>query len=107
MSGGLMLRVVLTVVCCASISATGQTWTYTRIADSTTVIPGTSGTFASFGIPSVVAGEIGFYGFNSQVHGMYRGAGGPLTVVADSATPIPGGTGNFTAFTIVERYWPS
>ncbi len=74
-------------------------FTFTKIADTSTPIPGGTGTFTAFGQrPSIDGGDVAFQGsgdpsFTQQ--GIYSTVGGPLGVVADRNTAIPGGTGNF------------
>jgi hypothetical protein len=74
-----------------------------------TPIPGSTGTFTSFGMnptidgPTVVfrgCGDVSGCGASPVQEGIYRmGAeGGGLRVVADTHTPVPGGSGNFRKF---------
>jgi hypothetical protein len=100
---------VLATAVFPSLSQT-QSWPITRIADSSTVVPGTAFTFDRFGLPACDGQAVGFSGFrdfNPTNAGMYRGSGGPLTVVADRTTPQPGQPGNFVSFASIPQYWPS
>jgi hypothetical protein len=68
-----------------------------RIADTSTPIPGGSGNFTGFLSPSISGGTVAFAGFGSGTQGgVYTGAGGPLTRIADTSTPIPGGSGTIS-----------
>lgn len=73
----------------------------TRIADTTTAIPGGTGSFTAIPVDPNLSGDgVAFMGNGSGgQQGIYRGAlSGSLTKVADKNTAIPGGTGNFTSF---------
>jgi hypothetical protein len=76
-----------------------------RIANLTTPVPGSTGTFTDFSDrPSTDGGCVAFHARiegNQRVGdpGIYTNLGGTLRVVADLNTPIPGGVGNFTDFT--------
>jgi hypothetical protein len=74
--------------------------TFTKIADTSTPIPGGAGNFTGFGIASVIdAGEVAFLGFGSAgFEGVYTSVGGPLSVVADTDTLVPGGAVEFSGF---------
>ncbi|MFM9994270.1 MAG: hypothetical protein ACKVU4_00555 [Phycisphaerales bacterium] len=97
----------LAAAACAA-SAEAQPWSYTRIADSNTLIPGTSSTFDTFNLPSIRGNVVGFAGFLDGLSeaGVYTGSGGALTVVADRHTPGPGGP-NFIGFFQATGVWPS
>ncbi len=81
--------------------------TLQTVADTTTAIPGGTGTFTSFGDrPSTDRGATVFYGQGTAgQQGIYTDLGGTLRRVADLSTPIPNGTGTFTGFTFF--YGPS
>lgn len=72
----------------------------TRIADTTTTVPGGSGTFFLLSmLPSFDGVDTVFQGYGTAgEHGVYRTLGGSLSMVADLTTPIPGGAGLFTRF---------
>lgn len=76
--------------------------TFTKVADTSTPIPGGSGNFGAFiGVPSISGGNVAFdgsVGSDGFMPGIYSNIGGSLNVVADEATPIPGGSGNFGNF---------
>ncbi len=97
------------LVVCAGAHA--QSWSFTRIADTSTIVPGTTSNFQNFGVPSIENGVVGLTGYRSFptpiTAGVYTGTGGSLTVVADHTTPVPGGTGNFTGFGLLTNSWPS
>jgi hypothetical protein len=73
---------------------------FTRIADTTTPVPGGTGNFTGFLEPSLDNGTVAFQGFGlSEARGIYAAdASGTLRLVADRNTPIPGGTGSFESF---------
>ena len=75
--------------------APALTFTFTKIADTSTPVPGGAGSFSSFSEPALDGGDVAFFSFQN---GIYKSIGGSLAVVADSNTPIPGGSGNFTGF---------
>jgi hypothetical protein len=85
----------------------------TRLVDTTTAIPGGSGTFTGFTALSATeqtgaaASSLVFIGrgTNGQ-QGVYRVTAPPVNVtrIADLTTPIPGGTGNFTGFVALTAY---
>jgi len=75
-----------------------QVITFTRIADTSTPIPGGAGTFTNLITPSMDNGHVAFYGSGSSGSGVYTNLTGSLTAFVNTATPIPGGTGNFTGF---------
>ncbi|GJM15644.1 MAG: hypothetical protein DHS20C13_09710 [Thermodesulfobacteriota bacterium] len=70
------------------------------VADETTAIPGGSGNFTGFGIPtSLGGGDVAFLGLgSSSQRGIYTFIAGTLAVVVNTSTAIPGGSGNFTEF---------
>ncbi len=76
-------------------------FTFTRIADTSTPIPGGAGDFTSFGqSPSIDGDDVAFQGsgdssFTQQ--GIYSTVGG-LNAVANLSTAIPSSTGFFTSF---------
>jgi hypothetical protein len=75
------------------------TFTFRKVADTNTPIPGGVGNFLSFTVPSIDFGDVAFFGNGlSGQGGVYISSGGTLNVVVDTSTPIPGGTGNFTSF---------
>ncbi len=84
----------------AAASAHAQ-WSFSRIADSATPIPGGAGTFAGpFSAPAVSAGHVVFGGnrVNGYVTGIYTNLTGPLSRVADSTATIPGTTTHYGGF---------
>jgi hypothetical protein len=79
---------------------------FTRVADTSSAVPGGSGTFSGFGAgsaaPAISGSAVVFYGRDSGsgTPGVYTGttAGGPLSVVADFHTVAPGQSGTFNFF---------
>jgi hypothetical protein len=68
-------------------------------------VPGATGKFIDFGVPSLDGGNVAFIGFDFKDNGsgvgqegIYTNIGGSLKVVADTNTPIPRGTGKFRYF---------
>jgi hypothetical protein len=98
-----LIAVLLFAICGVTNSGAAD-FTFTRIVDTTTAIPGGSGNFVSFKdlYVSVDKGDVAFDavigtdGSGNPVGGIYTYIGGNLGVVADLDTPSPGGTGNFT-----------
>jgi hypothetical protein len=64
--------------------------------DTSTPIPGGTGTFANLSGPRLSNGKVVFYGAGDTEQGFYTDASGSLQVVADLTTPVPGG-GTFDA----------
>lgn len=66
-----------------------------------TPVPGHGATFTDFASPVAASGGVAFLGLvDNAVAGVYRLAGGALSLIADAATPVPGGAGHvFAAFT--------
>lgn len=80
-----------------------QTTPFTRIADTSTPIPGASGNFVAFSNMVSVNedGDVAFSEDNFDApsnDGIHFWSAGDLSLIADFDTAIPGGTGNFTAF---------
>jgi hypothetical protein len=77
---------------------TGTGGALTKVADTSTAIPGGSlGNFTAFGTSEAIAGAtVAFRGSGSSSIGIYTATGGALTTIADTNTAIPGFTGNFT-----------
>ena len=87
------------VLAYASTCYAVPTFTFTDIADTSTVAPGTGGeTFATFGVPSINSGTVAFLGQTALVQGIYTGSGSPLSRIADTTMMAPGGGGTFTTF---------
>lgn len=89
----------------ASGKAEAVSFTFEKIVDTNTSIPGGPGTFQSFGSGvSLDNGNVAFEGTNGLPgeqgfrRGIYTNIAGRLNVVADTDTPIPDGTGNFKGF---------
>ena len=78
--------------------ARGQAFTFTKVADTSTPIPGGVGNFTEFRPPSISDGEVAFIGEGSGGQlGVYLWKNGVLSVAVDTGTLVPGGTGTFTA----------
>jgi hypothetical protein len=79
----------------------GGVWQFTEIADTSTAIPGGTGTFTNFYSPALNNGVVAFVGYggpNSTVPGIYTGTAGPVQLVANTATTAPGDTSAFNGF---------
>lgn len=86
----------------SAVFAMAQTFTFTRVVDTATPLPGGSGTFESLGTTVAIdlGGRIVFTDGGTTNKGVYLASGGTLGTIADLATAIPGGTGNFTSFNL-------
>jgi hypothetical protein len=80
----------------------GSVWSFTKVADTSTAVPGGSGTFTDFGAPSLNNGAVAFQGYggpSDTLPGIFTGtAGGPVSAVADTNTTAPGDTSKFSSF---------
>ena len=75
--------------------------TFTKVADTSTLIPDGSGSFASLGSASIDNGRVVFVGSGASGQtGIYEYSNGQLSMRVNQDTPIPGGTGGFTKFDI-------
>lgn len=74
-------------------------YVFEKIADTSTSIPGGTGTFEKLGVPSIGGGTIAFRGdgLDGQ-QGVYAWTDGVLRRIADRNTPVPGASGTFTRF---------
>lgn len=92
---------LLMVVTAVPLSA--QSFTFTKVADTATPVPGGSGTFGAFTnmISADANGNVAF-GENKGTtnNGIYLSDKGVLSRVADLNTNIPGGNGKFTGFAL-------
>jgi len=82
-----------------SATAASLSVAFTKIADTSTLIPSGSGTYASFEVsPAIDNGMVAFFGRDSgSQRGIYN-YDGSLSRVADTSTSIPSGFLNFTGF---------
>ena len=86
-----------------SCTGTSGSIAFRLLADSTTAIPGGTGSFTSFSPspalppnPCISFGNVAFFGAGSGgQQGIYAVLAGTLTKIADLNTAIPNGTGNF------------
>jgi len=75
--------------------------TFTKVADTSTLIPDGIGSFASLGSASIDNGRVVFVGSGASGQtGIYEYYNGQLSMRVNQSTPIPGGTGGFTKFDI-------
>jgi hypothetical protein len=91
----------------AEVGSAALKVSFTKIADSNTVVPGAPSSFyrfSSFFDPSIDDGTVVFRAVANVVtfFGIYISEDGALDVLADRSTPIPGGggTGKFTSLDI-------
>jgi hypothetical protein len=92
----LVIAALLGVACPPGAPAEAATFTFTKIVDSSTPIPGTENkSFGLFRPPAIDGGLIAFQGetADEDFGGVYLIENGSLTAVADQLTPIPGGSG--------------
>ena len=68
------------------------------VADTSTAVPNTGGTFSDFRSLSLDGGAVAFISLGSVVDGVYTTLGGPLRRVADATTIMPGSSVPFTDF---------
>ena len=72
---------------------------FSKIADTSTLVPDGTGTFSTFLAPAVSGNYSAFLGFDQNgIPGLYTGSQGNIAVIADDNTAIPGGSGAFTSF---------
>jgi len=90
-----------------AFGAAGQRGTYlstggslSAVADTSTAIPGGTGSFEDFlASPSVDGNAVGFVGYGPGAQsGVYRSGAGGLVAIADTATAVPGGSGALESF---------
>jgi hypothetical protein len=89
-------RQVLSLLLLVSISHSvyGQLFSFRKVADTDTPIPGAAGNFAGgFYFPALDNGRVAFFGAGDDLEGFYADASGELTRVADSTTMLPGNSG--------------
>lgn len=86
------------LVLCSTAAA--QTPVFTKIADTATVAPGSSGTFSVFAdARDISAGKVAFMAYHSAGgSGIYSFANGVLKMEADNNTAVPGTTDTFQTF---------
>lgn len=83
-------------------TAAAAEFTFTKIVDTNTPIPGWTGNFFEFADLSLDKGNVVFYGVGTWgQQGIYTTVDEMTKVIADRNTPIPGGTGNFTSFSLI------
>jgi len=72
----------------------GSHFTFTKVADTFTPIPGTAGTFLGLYTPALDNGRVAFWGEGEDGEGIYTNMTGVLTRVADTTTSLPGNFGD-------------
>jgi hypothetical protein len=82
-----------------SACALGQSWTFQRIVDTNTPVPGGTETFAAFAPPTLSDGGLSFTGVSSAAQdGVYVWHSGALHILANDHTVIPGAATHFSDF---------
>ncbi len=91
---------VLAAFAMPTLSTRAAAQTFTRIADTQTVIPGGGGRYSLFAdARSIDADSVAFYAFHDGGgSGIYLFRDGGLSVIADTGTPVPGTSDTFTTF---------
>jgi hypothetical protein len=91
----------LAVLAALGMTPTAKAQVFTKIADTSTPVPGGSGNFSMLTSTQIQISDsrVLFYHTSAAGTGAYSASisGGPISVVADTHTPIPNGTGNFTS----------
>ncbi len=85
--------------------AESGSFTFTKIVDTETPIPGGTGNFAVFGAPVFDGTTVAFRAGSCIClgqFGVYASTGGSLQKLADANTPVPGSVGNFDFFSEAE-----
>lgn len=73
--------------------------TLSTAADTTTTVPGGSGTFEAFGAPSLTGQTVVFTALDGVGNkGIYSSTGGVVNLLYNGNSLVPGGTGTFTDF---------
>ena len=110
LNGGNFPRLDSPTVVFRGQGAMGQPGLYTArqgtirvVADTSTPVPGGTGTFTDFFVEAIDGITVAFAGFDTvnQI-GLYLADQDTIRVVADTSTPVPGGTGTFTDFFVGE-----
>jgi hypothetical protein len=100
-----VLAVVLAFAFRTALADPAPGVTFTRIADTSTIIPAgqwAGEKFYGFGIPSIQNGRVAFVGApettNGTENGVYTWSNGALVLLADPSVPRPGGGPAFDRF---------
>jgi hypothetical protein len=102
-----MNRTIAASVVFLALNATApaQVVTIARIADTSTIAPGGSVAYMSFGLfPSIDGSTVSFYGTASGSSSIYTGTGAAPSTLVPAGAAIPNGTGNFTSYNQSFRY---
>ncbi len=94
------LAVVAVVSLALARGASTTDFTFTKIADTNTPVPGGTGTFSLFADARTLDGDaVAFYAFDSASRaGIYIFQDGLLDILVDENTIIPGSSDTFTGF---------
>ncbi len=87
---------ILLSMLAACHAALAQPWTFTRIVDTDTQVPGGAGTYTDFDAISIDGGRVGFIGRDSSFYfGVYDSIGGAPRRIADRFTDLPNANEKF------------
>ncbi|MCC6228031.1 MAG: hypothetical protein IT432_02270 [Phycisphaerales bacterium] len=92
-----MNRLLVTLSMLAAChAALAQPWTFTKIVDTDTQVPGGAGTYTGFDAISIDGGRVGFIGRDSSFYfGVYDSIGGASRRIADRFTDLPNANEKF------------
>ncbi|MCC6968623.1 MAG: hypothetical protein IT434_00215 [Phycisphaerales bacterium] len=80
----------------AGQAALAQPWSFTKIVDTDTMVPGGTGTYTGFDAISIDSGRVGFIGSDSSFYfGVYDSLGGAPRKIADRFTDLPNANEKF------------
>lgn len=95
---GFVLVGVLSSVPLLPEAAQAAAFRFSPVADTSTTIPGSTGSFDFFNTPAISGDAIVFGGSQREgVTGLYRAQGDSIQTLVDSNTLIPEGEGNFAS----------
>jgi hypothetical protein len=86
-----------------AVHAQSSLFTFTKVLDTDTLLPGSAGLYGGTeGPPAIGGGRVAFWAYNDIGEGVYTATiNGILTRVADTTTPIPGPAIPFEAFDFI------
>ncbi len=84
--------------------SSAQVVTFTKIADTSTAMPG-GGTFATFGsFPSIDGSSVAFSSPSGNASAIYAGSGGAVSTLVPAGAAVPNGSGTFANYNQSFRY---
>ncbi|HAX78551.1 MAG TPA: hypothetical protein DCY88_22640 [Cyanobacteria bacterium UBA11372] len=90
-----MVAIALSLGWLTAGSVEAASFTFSKIVDTNTPMPGGGGNFTFLNIPVIDNGIVAFAGQGSNQQGIYTNAGGMLQTVVDTNTPVPFSDVNF------------